>query len=750
MAANARHSLPAGYDGKNGGAGRPGAAPLPHIEDLLAIPKDVDPNQSIKRLLDIAETSFRQSEMSRDFNRPALALKEYIRAYVIAVQIISNHKDYPALRNAQGDSGRAHGALLKRISLQSEVYEKIKRDIIEDNKKTGVQPTARRTESSAAKTNGHSARPLSSFADGAAGSSKTQPAANGHAQPPVNGSAGKTKPAVHPKPASLHGNAIQHGHARAASTNNATLDLAARFANLRGPQASPGQDPRIKTYAIPAQKPSGPREMPGPQGLNINTDAAAAALPKMPDAIYSPARGSVSGEAARLPTSTPRGLFTRTGSSASVPGTPSMSRQQSNEYFPPVPSPVPEETEYQVKVPEGDSITPEQLYEAMKGKGSILLIDIRSRDEFDEGHIMSSSIICIEPSILLRDNISSEEISESMVLSPHQELPLFENRDRYDLVVFYDQSSERITESPKDSDQLVVVSLHRALVHLNYGRDLRSSPKILRGGLDAWVDLMGPRALRSTATASPNSTRAKRRHGLIQRRGSKYIVTSLQPADVKAWQSTLEKDAQQAATRPSFPRTGEEFLRSPPVPTKQQSMTAPAASGERHKQALAHKFDSPAQLPAPPARPRAAVQRPSHSGLSQADDAGETYSEPGASVQRTAGRSRKAVEQAPGGVARIFTGLNNPRNWCYANSTLQSLLASPEFGRELADSEWMAKYRVPRKDDEKIDPPQLMIRIISNLFHWMSTGKFETMKAQTLMVRRARAGSVASDAHDNI
>jgi len=87
----------------------------------------------------------------------------------------------------------------------------------------------------------------------------------------------------------------------------------------------------------------------------------------------------------------------------------------------------------------------------------------------------------------------------------------------------------------------------------------------------------------------------------------------------------------------------------------------------------------------------------------------------------------------PDGIARAPTGLYNPRNWCYANSTLQALLASPEFSRQLADSEWM-QAKVPRKAGEKIDPPQLMIRIISNLFHWMSTGKFETMKAQTLMV----------------
>lgn len=95
----------------------------------------------------------------------------------------------------------------------------------------------------------------------------------------------------------------------------------------------------------------------------------------------------------------------------------------------------------------------------------------------------------------------------------------------------------------------------------------------------------------------------------------------------------------------------------------------------------------------------------------------------------------KAMEQqSTGDSAKFYTGLNNPNNWCYANSTLQSLLASPEFGRELANSEWVSKYKAPMKDDEKIEQPQLMIRIISNLFHWMSSGKFQVMMAQTLMV----------------
>ncbi|QUC22919.1 uncharacterized protein UV8b_07160 [Ustilaginoidea virens] len=714
MAANARYSLPpGGYTGRNGGASRPDAAPLPHIDDLVAIPKDIDPNQSIRRLLDQAESSLRQSEMSRDFNRPALALKDYIRACVIAVHTISKHQDYPAMKSSHGDTARLHNSLLKKIDQQSGIYERIKRDIIADNKTSGVQPTVRRAATpSAPNPSSPSSSPITT---------SSQP------RQQSNGSAVRSKPAIHPKPASLHGNAIPPGHHQANPSSNVTLDLAARFANLRGPQPSPGQDPRIKTYSIIPQKPAGPREMPPapPRKINVAAGNAAAALPKLPDAIYSPVRGSVSGEAARLPTSTSRGLFSRTGMPTSSASTPNLTQsRQSNEYFPLVPPTAAAAAaaapgvspERSFDIPDGDTITPEQLHAVMKSKASILLIDIRARDEYDDGHIMASSSICIEPSILMRDNISASDISDSLVLSPNSEHALFEKRDAYDLVVFYDQSSEHIPQTHRNSDEEVVVSLHRALVLLDYGRDLKNSPKLLRGGLDAWVDLMGSRSLQSTPSAQSRGSPAKARHGLIRRKGSKYIVTPLQSEeDVKAWQKTLDKDA----ARPAFPRTEDEFLRFPPIPAERQSMASGMSAEHRFRHELASKFSSPTQLPPPPARPQAAVQRPSHSGLSQSDHDDDDL----------AGQPKKATEHL------YYTGLNNPRNWCYANSTLQSLLASPGFGRELADRAWEKQYKnlVPRKDNEKMDQPQLMIQMISNLFHWMSSGKFETMKAQMLM-----------------
>ncbi|PHH69534.1 hypothetical protein CDD80_6660 [Ophiocordyceps camponoti-rufipedis] len=708
MATDASYGLPPAYDGPGPRSPPTPVAPLPHIDDLVAIPTDVGTNASIKRLLDMAQTALRQADISRDLNRPAIALKEYIRASVIAIQIISNHKDYPGLRTDHGESARVYNALLRRISQQNDAYESIKRDIIDDNKRSGVQPTARRPMS-----------PIKRHAD----------PINGRVL--ANGSpSSKVKPLVHPKPHALAGN-ILPGRGRGVS-NGATLDLAARFANLRGPQSSPGQDPRIKTYPIPTQRPAGPREMPETQKLNLDTDAATeSALPKVPDAIYSPARGSVSSEAARLQTSTPRGLYSRPGSSVSSPQH-AVGDMSPSLMSPSMPSPSmtsPRTTgEPPLPLSAGDGITAEQLVEVMRGDWSILLIDIRSREDFNEGHIMSSSIICIEPSILLRDDISSEEISESLVLSPSPEQALFEKRDSCDLVIFYDQDSRQVMQSPKNADEQVMLSLHRALVHLNYGRDLKRPPRLLVGGLTAWADLVGPLALQSGST----STARYKRNGIVHRRGSKYIVTSLQPADVKAWETTLEKDA---ATRPSFPRTGEEFLRFPALSTQQQQSMSSSSSPPSSEYGLMHKFGSLNQLPAPPARPCAAVKRPSHSGLSQGDDGHEPFGDAGAMAAppRLPARSKKAMEQLAGGVVKAYTGLNNPRNWCYANSTLQSLLASPGFGHELADAGAMARYVVPRKQGETIDQPQLMMRIISNLFQWMSTGNFETLKAQTLM-----------------
>jgi ubiquitin carboxyl-terminal hydrolase 8 len=372
----------------------------------------------------------------------------------------------------------------------------------------------------------------------------------------------------------------------------------------------------------------------------------------------------------------------------------------------------------------------------MKNNVSILIIDVRSRDDFKEGHIMSPTsgkVICVEPSILEREDISADQISQSMVLAPAEEQEHFESRDTYDLVVFYDESSLEVPSPTDKGNGRVLSSLHRALVKYNYGKELKHPPKILKGGLEAWVDLMGPGSLKSTADSGSKPRPGQpSRSVTIERRRSRYVVKQLKPDDVKEWQATIQKDVQDTAASPNFVRTREEFLRRyPSISSEQQSMTAPVVPRPRY--GSSHKNDLESELPSPPSRPAPARPRQSYSGLAQSPDESDVYE--GTIAQKLSGPQGKSTSQVvPADTSKHYTGLTNPQNWCYANGLLQSLLASPGFGREIANSEWIQEYRVPRKGDEPIDHPQLMTRIVSNLYHWMSSGKFEVMKAQTLMV----------------
>ncbi|KAL0941735.1 ubiquitin c-terminal hydrolase domain-containing protein [Colletotrichum truncatum] len=746
---NALHSFAMGGDGAS--AGRGGKPPLPHIDDLTSASPDVDMKLPLRKILEKGDNAMRQAETFRDFGRPDLAFKEYIKASLIAVRYVPQHPDALSVRGGHGDMSRIYTALMKKIDSQHGNFEKIKADIIADNQRTGVKRTTSRPSSM---INGEVNRPMTPQGHpGTPVMSPTRSEAGTH----VNGSPSpKSKPTVQPKPQALLGNSIRSGTGAPGGKSKVTEDLAARFANLRGPVPLPGQDPRIRTHPIVPPRPAGPRAMPTPEPIEKPKVALVTNLPdlpKMPDAIYSPARGTVSNEAASLPSSTPRGLFSRTGSSATI-NTVLANSNKSSDYFAPS-HPVPNANSVPVRapsisIPEGDTITAEDLMNYTR-RGSatlqVLIIDVRSRDDFDEGHILSQAVICIEPSILLRENISSEQIAESMVLSPAQEYHHFERRDVFDLVVFHDQDSDSIPRyiSP-DMDAAALLSLQRALTYFNYGKELKNPPKLLQGGLDAWTDLVGRSALATSQTAG--AVRAPRiRSPLkptisISKPNRQYKVTPLKPEEVKLWEETLHNADLETARSPGFMhvRSTEEFLRRfPAVSTEQESMQSPVSPDRPTHSYGQNHVDIYSDLPSPPTRPAPAVPRPSYSGLSQTQDDHEAPQGLSFPAQaRNLKQGPLARPDSPSVTNTVkdghhITGLNNPGVWCYANSSIQALRMSPGFGKELATFEWQNTYKVPKKADEKNDPPQLMSRILSNLFHWLDSGKFDVMKAQTLM-----------------
>lgn len=721
MATNAGYGIPAGQPSSNGTARRTEQPVLPHIDDLKGAPKDIDVHLPIKSLLEMADTSLRQAEMSREFNKPAIALKSYIRASTIAIDITQRHKDYPLLKSDRGGMGKLHNSLLKRIYQQQDAYERLKKDIIQDNKRTGVKPKSPTTQPAG----------LNGFNGNTSGVSALQPRSNGHVSSNSMSSSGRSKPAVNPKPQSLQGNAVPT-HNRSSSINSSEHDLTARFANLRGPQPSPGQDPRIKTHPIIQSKPAGPREMPPPTRPRINTQNTMPILPKMPDAIYTPTRTNSTGDVSRQPPSTPRSAYSRSGSIVSLNGTAGASYP--SDYFSSAPSQVkstntggskssipPERNNAPTKVSSGDIITAEELFEAMK-HGSVLILDIRPREDYDDGHIMTSSTMCIEPNVLLREDLTADDIAESLVLSPSDEQNHFEDRNNYDLVVFHDDSSEAVYKAPQDVEQRAIASIHRALVHLNYGKTLRNPPKLLRGGIASWIDLMGSAALQTSKTSgNPRPQRAiGPKKNNFQRRRSENLARYLRPGELKSWQEKIEDDNLKAAESPTLHRSMESFLRRfPAIEPEQESMTSAPASGQKPRYGVSHKHDLTSELPSPPARPAPALPRSSYSGISQVTEESDI------SEESTATSMQKVIRA---------TGLINPHNWCYACSTLQSLLASPGFGRELAQPTWKEQYKAPMKAEERGENPQLMIRIMSSLFHWMSSGQMKPMNIDSLMV----------------
>lgn len=718
-------SKPAGHaaPGPNGLAPPSRRTPFPHIDDLTSVAVDVDPHTPLRRMLDQGDLHMRQATTYNDFRRPDLALQEYIKAFTIAVDKIPKHKDYPSLKNDRGDLGRLYNALKMKITGHGGMFDKIKEEIKEDNRRTGVQ--SRKTELSLMNLPSvPSSLPSHANANGTDNGVKGSQSMRHNAM--TNGAAKgagdaspksshKPRPPVHPKPQALHGNAID-------STGKPSEDLASRFARLRTQEAT----------RAPAR--------------SATVDTSVPAMPKVPDAIYSPARGTVTSEVANLPSSTPRGMFSRTNSIASIPCSSSarnsmdlMTRPVVTEQYATahifgndlVMTSPPPMAYRRIEIPEGDCITSRELHEYMQ-KGSsvvrILLIDVRSREEFDEGHIMSQATICIEPAALSRGNVSAADIAESMGIAPDEEMEAFEDRAKFDLVVFYDQDSVLIPHRPSNKDEeTALYSLHQALVHYNYGEELRNGPKLLVGGVAAWVDLFGQRSLQESQTSVAIRDGVSRQRRLTSSSRSRFEARRRSRAQTKALRPEQIKMFEESIQDHDIVRTTEDFLRRFPAASEiQQSMTSPATRG-------AFELQLP---PAPPTRPAPAVPRTSYSGLSSRD--------------ATTDVAYAKSSLASGGVQHLLgTGLHNPNVWCYANSLIQALVASPGFADVLKSEQWPRNWSPKSAKTENAmvkARPQLMSRILGNLIQWLAKKQFPVMKALTLM--NYCASIVENEKHD--
>lgn len=728
----------------NGANGHSSASgPYRHVRDVTRAAPRADLSRNIDQVLAAIESDVKRARLLADVGRLDDALEAYLRAYTQAIKDVPNHRDYVFVNNNAIQRDR-YARLKSQLDESYDAYQKIKQIIQADNHKMGTLPSGEQSSSESV--------------DGSADARPTTPRSPGADSKPATTtnilSPGKSKPAVQPKPASLHGNAIKHHTFSKAPATGQADDLKQRLANLRNQPTPPTQDPRIRTRPPPASfsakpsspttdaappvqdsgRPQVPRAMPeAPPKLTTALDGVIGQLPKVPDAIYSPARGNMSNEAANLPSSTPRGMFSRSSSSANFynnkANSPNLSKSSSNEgslvrngkratSVPPRTNRIP--------LPDGDIITVEELLKYQKtARLRILLIDVRARDDFEDGHILSSATICIEPEILDRPRIEATDVEDSMEVGSSEEKIHFERRHDFDMVVIYDQNSENLVLNRSAP----AAKLFSVLSDFDYpdGDPGSKHPKLLMGGLDAWRDYMGGSALQNAS---------HKRKSTYDKPWLKSPTKPIQNAEeARKWEQHLTRpkdEEMDSAKEKGFTpvRNINDLLdfnnRFPPV---QESMTSPAPISVEGWQppVQPHPPLSPPQrpaeyptLPTEPTRPPPAVPRRSFTGLQPPDD--------------DQGTASNVISRTDPSARRRALGLQNPGNWCYANSTLQALFASGGFGEELFSQSWQYVYEPPKKDDEKILPPQLLTKMMANLFLWMGTGKFGAVKAHTLMV----------------
>ncbi|KAI1826727.1 hypothetical protein F4861DRAFT_529644 [Xylaria intraflava] len=713
-----------------GGNAGPAKGPFRHIDDVVSVSVDLDPYTPLRKVLEVGDAHMRQAITYKDFGRPDLALQEYIKAFTIAVDKVPKHKDYPSLKADRGDLNRLYNALKFKITSNGAAYDRIKEIIKEDNLRSGVRPKTLIGKSSEnplfdlpsvpssspspqSIDNRDNAR--SSHVDGHARSaSKSENLVRTGYHARTSSSSGhKAKPIVHPKPPALHGNSVKP------ASNEASPDLMARFAKLRNSQEPQNGSPPPRTKLI------GPRAMPSPNQLALSVNSSLPTMPKVPDAVYSPVRGTVTSETANLPSSTPRGIFSRTNSLVSVPSRTSMEsiyRPSNGERFVAAHTygePQPSSTS-NTHIPKGELVTVKELVRCMEDASThantkILLIDVRDRQLFDEGHIMSQNTICLDPTILLRHNISANEIVDSMILAPTNEKIALERRDEVDLIVFYDQDSQTIPQRATGNIQeMILFNLRQALVHFSFPK-LSQMPKLLVGGLDAWVNEMGEQSLQTSKTQSvlrhATSTSASTRQRLKNR--------ALKPDEVNTFEAMIGRDENGDF---DYAKSRDDFMRRFPSLREPESMISRGDSGIAVQTAdLGGEEFLRDMTPTPPVRPKPSVARTRYSGLESVDE-----------------------HPFPGGVAMVAsastnpqrypypTGLINPHNWCYANASIQALLACRGFVDEFLDTQWPTKYR-PNVSPTDPSHNQLMCKILGNLFQWLSQRSFVSMKASTLM-----------------
>ncbi|KAF5863737.1 ubiquitin-specific protease doa4 [Aspergillus alliaceus] len=750
------HATPAGYPSPQ----------FPNIKDLQdqAAALDINETSSLNILLSRAQDAIEQARNFADNDQPDKAYVQYLRASEITINIIPHHPEYRTTASQRSGWYKQFADLMMAVRTKQGTMDDIKQQILEDNLISNVQPT---TTSESDKS-----RPTSKILPAGA---LRSPSPRGRQIEQGNKSVRMPSPSEFQRSLGLQQNSNRYS----APAEDA---LAQRFARLRAspPTTTNGQSSPVSAQGYngeyqarpvsyvpqgsshspnltsPSRRPLGPRSMGSshngpvlPPKVPLNTS-----LPRAPDPTYSPiwtVPSQPPSNPPRTSTESSRPVNPRYSHLANSPcGSPSRNGFDDNPYRSYTPNGMhqtKEDRSNTADLPHSTTISAHDLLESLR-KYNVLLIDVRPRDLYDSGHVYAKSIICIEP-VALKENVSAEELEERLVISPEHEQSLFERRNEFDVVVYYDQSTDSVSYlagSPVGTTAPHLRALYDTLYEFNAYKPLKDGrpPALLLGGLDAWTDLLGQQSLATSSTAAVmGSLQAKRlaarpgrplgrvptmasaNSSLEVRKRRLREYKPLNPDELTAWMEKSKNEEIDTATyieeeamaeepegdendEPSSPfvHTYEDFLRRFPEPQAiQQSMVTLHA---RPPVPATPNYAAP--VPVAPSRPPPAVPRPSYSGVAD-----------GRQIQPTLARQNSATKTAlytPSSIYRAKlprTGLANFGVTCYMNSTIQCLNATMMFSRFFVDNRFRYYVQKNWKGSQGV-MPGLFANLIRSLW----------------------------------
>ena len=518
-------------------------------------------------------------------------------------------------------------------------------------------------------------------------------------------------------------------------------------------------------------KPTGPRVMPnGALRLPIDTSLSTS-LPKAPSPIYSPARNMQIAGNINLPRSSARSIVgtggrTNSAMSSASSHAPGNEADDTSGYFPRVSidrPPAAPPRRKSVHVPKEIRIGPEKLYDYLK-MHNILLIDVRSREDFDDGHIFAQSIINIDPLSLRRD-MSADDLADSLVLSPENEQAAFNDRNNFDLVVYYDQatSADRFLSRPSTDREFNLRYLYDALYEYNQDKPLQRPPILLMGGIEAWSDLVGDQALLRSNTAAKTKLARPVRRVPIASNSSRLFVKKrreynpLDADEEKKWLERARVESVVVEHKPSmdddesrqvedaspffenidefnrrFPEAGSLEHRSMVDTSSQPPPPRPRIPSYPAPPRRASVAPPVPPLPSVPSRPQPALPRMSYSGVSDRQVS--------QSAQNTGSSDIPAYVSPrflPSNVRLPRTGLVNFGVTCYMNATIQALSATTPLTLFFLDDRFKQFIQRENWKGSKGVLPELFTNLIRSVWK----GDVDAIRPSTLRSFCARLNS---------